>query len=91
MVSESLDGEQVLLGEAKWSDRPFDRKMLETFFRELAARPAPPLPSRLAGAEIVRALFVPEITGKTGATQKIEGRLLITAADLLGGKPAGRS
>jgi hypothetical protein len=52
--------------------------------RELAARPAPPLPPRLAGAELVRALFVPEVAVKPGGTGKEpEGSLLIAAADLL--------
>jgi AAA+ ATPase superfamily predicted ATPase len=79
VVSESLDGGRVLLGEAKWSPRPFDRRTLEPVLRELAAKPAPPLPPRLAGTELVRALFVPEAgAGKT------EGPMIVTAADLLG-------
>ena len=84
VVSESLDGERVLLGEAKWSGRPFDRKTLEPILRELAARPAPPLPSRLAGAELVRALFVPRMAGKPAAAQDKAGPLLLTATNLLG-------
>jgi AAA+ ATPase superfamily predicted ATPase len=85
VVSESLDGERVLLGEVKWSARAFDRRALEAILRELTAKPAPPLPSRLAGAEIVRALFVPKVAGKVRAAQEMEGVQLITAADLLGG------
>ncbi|HKH47265.1 MAG TPA: ATP-binding protein [Thermoanaerobaculia bacterium] len=83
VVSESLDGERVLLGEVKWSARPFDRRALELALRELSAKPAPPLPSRLAGAELVRALFVPKVTGKVRAEEETEGSILITAADLL--------
>jgi hypothetical protein len=73
----------VLLGEVKWSARPFDRKSLEAALRELAAKPAPPLPSRLAEAELLRALFVPEIASRPGAKVG-HGRevMLITAADL---------
>jgi AAA+ ATPase superfamily predicted ATPase len=76
VVSESLDGGQVFLGEAKWSARPFDRRSLEPLLRELAAKPTPPLPSRLAGAQVTRALFVPAMA------KKLEDPRLITAADL---------
>ncbi|HWN40958.1 MAG TPA: ATP-binding protein [Thermoanaerobaculia bacterium] len=79
VVSESLDGTRVLLGESKWSARPFDRRSLEAALRELAAKPSPPLPARLAEARIVRALFVP------GAGKRPEGAVLVTAEDLLGG------
>lgn len=79
VVSDSLDGGRVLLGEAKWSDRSFDRKSLETALRELAAKPVLPLPSRLAGAELIRALFVPEVAIRSGVKQDA---MLITAADL---------
>ncbi|HVG08227.1 MAG TPA: ATP-binding protein [Thermoanaerobaculia bacterium] len=85
VVSESLDGTRVLLGEAKWSAKPFDRRPVEAALRELAAKPAPPLPSRLAGARLVRALFVPEIAGKPDLAAEGEGLMLITAADLLDG------
>ena len=86
LVSESLDGGRVLLGEVKWSARPFDRRALERALRELAARPAPPLPSRLADAQLLRALFVPEAAVKPGVSaQESEGLMLVTAADLVGG------
>jgi len=85
VVSESLDGKRVLLGEVKWSARPFDRKMLEPVLRELAVRPAPPLPSRLAGAELVRVLFVPGTAGKAPPARREGGPSLVTATDLLGG------
>ena len=82
-VSESIDGGRVLLGEAKWSARPFDRRALEQALRELAARPLPPLPSRLAEAEIVRALFVPEVSGKPVDLLEATGSLVLTTRDLL--------
>jgi AAA+ ATPase superfamily predicted ATPase len=81
LVSESLDGGRVLLGEVKWSGRPADPRTLERTLRELAARPAPPLPPRLAGAELIRALFVPEIAEPA---QGAEGWMVITAAELQG-------
>jgi uncharacterized protein len=83
LVSESLDGRRVLLGEVKWSARPFDRKSLEAALRELAARPAPPLPPRSSGAEILRALFVPAAAAKGGAAKTPDGVVLVTAMDLL--------
>jgi AAA+ ATPase superfamily predicted ATPase len=81
LVSESLDGRRVLLGEAKWSAGPFDRRSLEKALRELVSRSAPPLPARLAGAEIVRALFVPAVVGGSAAGGP-EGSIVITASDL---------
>jgi len=84
LVSESLDGEWVLLGEVKWSARPSSRRTLERALHELAAKPAPPLPPRLAGAELIRALFVPKV--KPGVLAKdSKGLTLVTAADLVGG------
>ncbi|HEY4587809.1 MAG TPA: hypothetical protein VII86_01210, partial [Thermoanaerobaculia bacterium] len=82
LVSESLDGRRVLLGEVKWSARPFDRKSLEAAFRDLAARPAPPLPPRSSSAEIVRALFVPAAS-KGGTVRVPDGPVLVRAMDLL--------
>lgn len=83
LVSESLDGRRVLLGEVKWSARPFSRKSLETALRELAARPAPPLPPRSSSAEIVRALFVPAVASKGGPAKVPDGAVLVSATDLL--------
>ncbi|MFL6262606.1 MAG: ATP-binding protein [Thermoanaerobaculia bacterium] len=83
LVSESLDGRRVLLGEVKWSVRPFNRGSLEAAFRDLAARPAPPLPPRSSSAEIVRALFVPVAASKGGAAKVPDGAVLVTATDLL--------
>jgi AAA+ ATPase superfamily predicted ATPase len=83
LVSDSLDGQRVLLGEVKWSTRPFDRRTLEAALHELGARSAPPLPSRLAGAEIIRALFVPTVASRGSAARVPESLMLITAEDLL--------
>lgn len=89
VVSESIDGQRILIGEVKWSDRPFGRADLGPLLRELAAKPAPPLPGRLSGAQLVRALFVPEIVGKSGlASEWQKDALVITAADLLVDPPA---
>jgi AAA+ ATPase superfamily predicted ATPase len=84
LVSESLDGARVLLGEVKWSSRPVDRRTLERALHELAAKPAPPLPPRLAGTQIMRVLFVPEVAKVGVAAKELEGSKVITVADLLG-------
>ncbi|MEO6191801.1 MAG: DUF234 domain-containing protein [Thermoanaerobaculia bacterium] len=83
LVSDSLDGRRVLLGEVKWSARPFDRRALEPALYDLSTRPIPPLPPRLAGAELIRALFVPAIASRRSAVKVPEGLMLITAEDLL--------
>ncbi|MES1210745.1 MAG: hypothetical protein ABUL63_00295, partial [Acidobacteriota bacterium] len=77
-------GGRVLLGEVKWSARPFDRKSLEALLRELIARPAPPLPARLAEARPIRVLFVPETAAGLKAVTVPEGSMIVTAEELLG-------
>jgi AAA+ ATPase superfamily predicted ATPase len=83
LVSESLDGRRVLLGEVKWSARPFNRRSLEAALRELAERPAPPLPPRFSDAEIIRALFVPAVASQGGTAKAPDGAVLVRALDLL--------
>jgi AAA+ ATPase superfamily predicted ATPase len=61
LVCESLDGSRLLLGEAKWSPRPFGRKALDRARAELAAKPPPAHPAPRPGQEVLRALFVPEV------------------------------
>jgi AAA+ ATPase superfamily predicted ATPase len=77
LVSESLDGRSLLLGEVKWSAKPYGAKALARACAELAARPRPALPSRFDDHETVRALFVPEL--EPGA--ELEG--VVTAKELL--------
>jgi hypothetical protein len=81
LVAESIDGRRLLLGEVKWSARPFAPPALARAFRELLARPAPQLPGRFAGHEVHRALFVPAC--RPGGRVP-DGAVLVKAADLLG-------
>lgn len=81
VISESIDGERLLLGEVKWSAKSFDRRALAQALGELAARPAPPLPSRYDRLPVVRALFVPEIAGR-GKLDSRDDALVVTLADL---------
>jgi hypothetical protein len=82
LVAESLDGERLLLGEAKWSLRPFDPAGLERALRELSARPLPALPPRYSKRKVVRALFVPEVSGRS-ARGGDSGAIAVTAAELV--------
>ncbi len=80
VVSESVDGRQLLLGEAKWSRRPFGVKALERASGELAAKPRPTLPAKYSGKEVVRALFVPEL--ESGLKNEAANPLVVTASEL---------
>ncbi len=88
MISESIDGERLLLGEVKWSAKPFDRRALAQAIGELAARPAPPLAPRYASLSVVRTLFVPEFAGRA-VPEPHEGVRVVTLADLFALSPDG--
>lgn len=81
LVSESLDGRSLLLGEVKWSAKPFGAKPLARARAELAVRPRPALPARFDNHEVVRALFVPEL--EPGSEPDGREPRVVTAADLL--------
>ena len=83
VVAESVDGARLLLGEAKWSARPVGPTGLERALKELASRPPPDLPQHLAGREVVRAAFVPELAGTPPARTGASEPLVVTAAELL--------
>ncbi len=79
IVSESVDGKRLLLGEAKFSAKPFTVGKLEQLARDLMARQPPQLTGKLAKREIVRALFVPEVDMAAAQTEV----LVMTAGDLM--------
>jgi hypothetical protein len=60
IVSQSMDGQRLLLGEAKWSATPLDDREITEVFHELLRKGMPPL-GRSASLEINYALFVPEL------------------------------
>lgn len=76
----SLDGRRLLLGEVKWSGRPFPRAAVESEARAVAAKPAPLVEGPLSRAEAVRALFVPDL--EDARLREIAGVVIVTAADL---------
>ncbi len=82
VVSESIDGRRLLLGEAKWSAKPFGQAAFDRAARELAAKPAPALPPKYARHEPVRALFLPELAGEPGT--RPTDIVIVTGKDLTG-------
>jgi hypothetical protein len=81
IVAESIDGKRLLLGEVKWSAKPPSVRQLEGLTRELETRRPPSLPGRYSSHEIVRALFVPEVS--PSARRRTPGVLVVTGSDLL--------
>jgi hypothetical protein len=60
LVAASVEGDALLLAEAKWSDRPFTETMIEEAARALLAKGTPR--ERWAhGKRVVHALFVPRL------------------------------
>ena len=86
LVSESLEGHRLLLGEVKWSAKPFGARALARARAELSARPAPTLPTRFDRHHVERALFVPEI--EPGLKLDDREPWVVTARDLLKGGDA---
>lgn len=83
LVAETMDGTGLLLGEVKWSAKPFGNAALQKALRELAARPAPQLGAKWENHERKRALFVPAVAGD--ALPQDGGEIaVLTLADLLG-------
>lgn len=80
LVAESLDGRRLLLGEAKWSARPFGPADMKRALGVLRARPAPALPDRYANHELRRALFVPETAPRLRPDEDVT---VVTAPQLL--------
>jgi hypothetical protein len=84
VVSESTTAPELLLGEVKWSPRPFGARALERARAEVARKPAPRLPARYAGHAEVRVLLVPAVeTGIEHAALGDQGPLVMVADDLL--------
>jgi AAA+ ATPase superfamily predicted ATPase len=87
VVASSLDDRAVLVGEARYSAKPFDRKRLQREAKELSSRA---LPEPLAGTkrDVVRALFVPALA--SGVPRKLDGVEIVTLAALSPSKRPAR-
>ncbi len=81
IVSESIDGRRLLLGEAKWSRRPMSSRAVERAVAQVLTKGAPQLSNRFKDHEPVRALFVPEV--ENGVGTEVNGCLIVTGAELL--------
>lgn len=77
VVSESLDGETLLLGEVKWS-KDTTRPALARIHASLAAKGTPPTRAR---AHIVRVVFVP--AGSRKATLQKDGTHVVSARHVI--------
>jgi AAA+ ATPase superfamily predicted ATPase len=79
VVAESLDDEQLLLGEAKWTDKPVSEKVLQQAAEELKAKG---IPSGIKGKRprIVHALFVPR---NPSGRRHQEGVHIVNARDVI--------
>lgn len=84
VISRSLDGERMLLGEVKWSQRPFNVRDIERAASKLLARSAPSGLSLPTPAKIVRVLFLPALDEGTEAlASRRTDVVLATARDIL--------
>lgn len=81
IVSECLDGKQLLVGDAKWSARPWAARTIERERDALARRRLPSLPTRYRNHEVIRVLFVPELA--PGVSRPRTGPSVVTASDML--------
>lgn len=86
IVSRSIDGATLLLGEAKWSATPFDSSRLEKAMSDLASRPPPSGGGVPREGEVVRVLFVPALDSSARAGSRGSSDPLIVTADELLGK-----
>lgn len=69
IVARSVSGDKVLLGEVKWGIGARAQPAVEEAIAALAGKGLPPL-QELSGAEIVRAVFVPD--AKQGCVQGVQ-------------------
>jgi hypothetical protein len=81
VVAEHVEGDRLLVGEAKFAAGPVPSKQLEHLTAGVAARALPEMPSRYRRHKIVRALFVPEARRRDAAA--IGDVEVLALADLL--------
>jgi hypothetical protein len=81
LLSESIDGKRLLLGEVKWSRKPFGAKDLEHAIHALVTKPLPDLSKRSKERVPIRALFVPEVLSTY--RPKDSAVLMVTALDMI--------
>lgn len=83
VVSRSIDGKRLLLGEVKHLPGPCAPRELERLATELRAREAPPVGT---AGDTLRALFVPALDPRARAVAaRLDDVLVVTAEELLAG------
>jgi AAA+ ATPase superfamily predicted ATPase len=80
VVSQTLDGRCMLLGEVKWSERHVDLPKLRSLAKTLLTKGVPPVKG-LRDKNLFHVLFVPEITQDTPA--EIDGVHVVTGEQVL--------
>lgn len=80
VISQTTDERCVLLGEAKWSDRPVELPKLRTLAKTLLTKGIPSVKG-LREKEILHVVFVPELT--KGTPCNIDGVHVVTGEKVL--------
>jgi hypothetical protein len=80
VVSQTLDGGCVLLGEVKWSERPVDVPKLRSLIKTLHTKGMPAVKG-IRDKELLHVVFVPEVT--EGTLDEIDGVHLVTGKQVL--------
>jgi len=79
LVAESLNGEQLLLGEARWTDRPASEGILQQAIRDLKAKGIP-ANMRGKGHQVIYAIFIPQTSSKRRHPQDVH---IVTAREVI--------
>lgn len=80
VVSQTLDGRCVLLGEVKWSERPVDVPQLRSLTKALLTKGIPTVKG-LRDKALLHVVFVPEVTEDT--LVEIDGVHVVTGRQVL--------
>jgi AAA+ ATPase superfamily predicted ATPase len=80
IVSQTLDESHILLGEAKWSERPVDLPKLRSLARSLLTKGIPPIKG-IREKNLFHVMFVPEVMQGTPA--EIDGVHVVTGKQVL--------
>jgi len=81
VVSQTLDKRCMLLGEAKWSEHPFDLPELHRLAKKLVAKGIPPV-NGVRDRDLHHFLFVPEVADHTPG--EVAGVHVVTCEQVLG-------
>jgi len=78
VVTRSIDGAELLVGEVKWSETSFDRRSLERLEQELVAKGVPSIVNA-PSVRVKRVLFVPRC--RQGV--ELERAVVVTAQEVI--------